>query len=54
MKNNDTKEKIIISQKNDANHRCAEIINIIEKIINFINLGKNIPKSKNENHDKGK
>jgi len=31
MKNNVSKEKIMISQKNNANNRCAEIINIIEK-----------------------
>ena len=31
MKNNCTKDKIIISQKNNANNRCAEIINIIKK-----------------------
>ena len=30
MKNNYTREKIIISQKNNANNRCAEVINIIE------------------------
>ncbi len=59
MKNSYTKDKKIISQKNNANHRCAKIFNIIEKIINLTNLGinnqqKNIPKTKNENHDKGK
>ncbi len=31
MKNNYAKEKIIISQKNNANNSCAEIMNIIEK-----------------------
>jgi hypothetical protein len=31
MENNFSKEKIMISQKNNANNGCAEIINIIEK-----------------------
>jgi hypothetical protein len=30
MKNNFSKEKIKISQKNNANNGCAEIINITE------------------------
>ena len=30
IKNNVSKEKIMISQKNNANNRCAEIIDITE------------------------